>query len=136
MRKHRIRTAEQVVVAYAEAVAEVRRMTNKIGSCQCIRVKGWEVRCAEYWREHDSDPYAHFSEPSPDSCLYDLFHASTGPEGEVHPATRRDLHAAMCSPCSEAYEYIQTRKTAKLAVGAAKRACEAVGKRIKAQVAQ
>lgn len=128
------RTPEEVCIAYAEAVAEVRRLTAKIGTCECLRVKGWHDRCEEYWRIYGDSPEADvFREENPATCLFDYFHAPVGPEGDVHPATAKELMANLCSPCSEAYEYIQTRKSARQAVGAAKRAVEAIGKRLKVE---
>lgn len=131
---HKLRTPEQVCIAYAEAVAEVRRLTSKIGICECIRSVRWNAEVEEYWRDREDSvslPAAPYGE-APTTCLHDYFHAPVGPEGDIHPNTARELMANLCSPCSEAYEYIQTRKKARQAAGAAKRAVEAVGKRLKA----
>lgn len=123
------RTAQDVCIAYADAVAEVRRLTRKIGTCDCIRVAAWNKLWAD-WTEDQNLP----CEPQPSTCLYVLWNLPQGPEGEVHPQRIEEAHAEMCGPCSEAYEYIQARKLARRAVGAAKRSVEAMGKRLKVVV--
>ena len=127
------RTAEDVCIAYAKAVAEVRRLTSKIGTCKCVRTQAYDKEFGA-WCELDNFDIA--IPEDPDTCLYYLWHLPVGPEGETHPQLVKEAHAAMCSPCSEAYEYVQTRKKVRQQVGAAKRGVEAVGKRLIAEVGQ
>lgn len=124
----RLRTPEEVCVEYAEAVADVRRLTKKIGTCECLRSAEWNKKW-ERWSYAMVDN-AMPVDPQPTTCLYDLWHLPQGPEGEVSDEYVREAMAEMCSPCSEAYEYIQTRKKARSRVGAAKRSVEAIGKRV------
>lgn len=128
------KSPEDACVEYAIAVAEVRRLTRKIGDAQCIHLKGWSAGF-DNLEESDWDALAAYP-PSPETCLHKRFNMPTGPEGEIHHTTVAAIHAAMCSGCSEAFEYVQTRRTARRRVGGAKRSVEAVGKRLNAEVSR
>src|ERR1700744_4949970 len=119
----RLRTPEQVCIEYAESVAEVRRLTKKIGTCECLRSVEWNGKWEKWCEAGEKGDCPVGMQPT--TCLYDLWHLPQGPEGEVSDEYVKEAMAAMCSPCSEAYEYIQTRKKARARVGAAKRSVEA-----------
>ena len=124
----RLRTPEEVCIEYAAAHAEVRRLTTKIGTCTCRRVIAWNEEYATI-EDEDFQAFASIGQ-QPTTCLYDLWHLPQGPEGEVSSHDLAEARSAMCDYCSEAYEYIQTRKRARQRFGAAKRAVGTIGKRL------
>lgn len=119
---HKLRTAEQVCIAYAEAVAEVRRLTNIIRPSECTTMASAEFRAG--W-PGPSTPV----EP----CISRLFSLkpTPGEDNDYYRNEADEIESEMCERCTESLKACRERKDARKVLGAAKRAVEAVGKRLK-----
>lgn len=109
------RTAEDVCVEYAIAVAAVREQTRIMAA----------HRCTEGSRKN-------FNETGETECLDDFFAAPKGPDGEF--PRYREFHDRMCDNCKRRLQALDDRRQARIRLGAAKRAVEAVGKRLNGEV--
>lgn len=119
---HKLRTPEQVCIAYAEAVAEVRRLTDIIRPSECTTMASSEL-CAGW--PGPSTPI--------DPCIVTLFNIKR--DGETEESYQESIAEAddnLCDRCRESLNAVEDRKEFRRRLGAAKRAVEAVGKRLKA----
>jgi hypothetical protein len=112
------RTAEEVCIAYAQAVAEVRRFAGEMKKYPCEVVFDWCESSQET--------------PNPEDCLDEYFRVETYQAGDDRPTERRAIAIdEVCPNCQERLRTINDRKDARKRLGAAKRAVEAVGKRLR-----
>lgn len=121
---HKLRSAENVCVRYADTVAEVRRLTKIICPGECARMVAYESRPAGHW---DSAPV--------DPCISELFSLkrSDFPDENEYQGASDDIECEMCERCAESLRAVRVRKVARTYLGAAKRAVETVGKRLRKQ---
>lgn len=111
------RTAEEVCIEYALAVAEVRFQT-------CLLR---DHRCTEGSRKN-------FNETGERECLDRHFEIEIYDSGHGNPKERPGLAAVeMCDNCQTRLQAIRDRKDVRKRLGAAKRAVEAIGKRLEAE---
>lgn len=109
------RSAEDVCIEYAISVGENRRITKAIGMCICHRI---------------TDE----THPGKGICLKELWDMVPDRRGEGNcwPEDVEEAIAALCMACAEARRLVGDRKVVRKRLGAAKRAVEAVGKRVAA----
>lgn len=107
------RSANDVCIEYAIAVAEVRRLTKALGTSICKRVI-------------DED----FSREG--TCLKNLWEMvpERNGEGNCSHEDFAEAVAELCTACAEARRLIDERRDARKRLGAAKRSVEAIGKRV------
>jgi hypothetical protein len=120
------RTPEEVCTAYAKAVAEVRRLTNIISPGECTKMASSEFQAG--W-PGPSTPI----EP----CISQLFSLkpSPGEDNDYYREEADEIESEMCDRCVESLKAVRERKEARKFLGAAKRAVEAIGKRLNSEVA-
>lgn len=124
------RSPEDVCVQYAVAVAAVRQLTKVIGD----RLNQCEIAaqaCGELDAAVQSRPsiQAMLKPPDMEDCLTKHWQIAIGPA----PNYREEPYLAyvdMCDACQLRCDRIAERKIARKRLGAAKRAVEAVGKRV------
>lgn len=108
------RTAEEVCIEYALAVAEVRFQTCLIR----------DHRCTEGSRNN-------FNETGEEECLDQYFSLEVvdAGNGNIREQPRRAAKD-MCDNCQTRLQAVRDRKDSRKRLGAAKRAAESVGKRL------
>lgn len=107
------RTAEEVCIAYAQAAQVVRELTKKIAPTECAFLAAndaYTVPCI--------------------SQLFSVTHEADGYGGDLYEGKCEDIEAEMCDRCLESLKAVRDRKKARIRLGAAKRAVEAIGKRL------
>lgn len=118
------RTPEEVCIAYAKAVAEVRRLTKIISPTECTEMASSEFQAG--W-PGPSTPI----EP----CISRLFSLkpTPGEDNDYYREQSGEIESEMCTRCVESLKAVRERKDARKTLGAAKRAVEAIGKRLSAE---
>lgn len=124
------RTAEEVCVEYAIAVAEVRQLTkvirDRLNQCEIAAQAIGEFDAAVQSRPSIQ---AMLKPPDMEDCLTKHWQIATGPP----PIYREEPYLAyvdMCDACKLRCDRIGERRGARKRLGAAKRSVEAVGKRL------
>jgi len=117
---YRLRTPEQVCIAYADAVAEVRRLTAIIKPGECT-----EMASSEWVHGNMTTPI--------DPCISQLFSIKREDYDEIgYQEASFEIEEEMCDRCKESLEAVRERKVSRRKLSYAKRAVEAVGRRLKA----
>lgn len=121
------RTAEEVCIAYARAAQVIRELTAKI--------KPWE--CTKYVQGGVNIYKLGATEPI-DVCLQRLFEKrdEENESRDDYENAQEEIEADMCARCLESLRAVRDRKKARVLLGAAKRAVEAIGKRLEADHAR
>lgn len=119
------RTAEDVCIEYAIAAGVVRSITDKIKPWECTKYVQGGVNLD--WKPGRTEPV--------DPCLQQLF-AKRDPDErqDVYDEAQQEIEDEMCDRCRESLQAVRDRKVARKRLGAAKRAVDAVGKRLGAAV--
>lgn len=120
------RTPEEVCIAYAAAAKAVRDITKRISPCECIPVVAHD---AQPWNGQNEDVRPCISQ------LFSVTHEADGYGGDLYEGKCEDIEAEMCDRCLESLKAVRDRKKARIRLGAAKRAVEAIGKRLSAEAA-
>lgn len=121
------RTAEEVCIAYARIAAEIRALSAKIVPSECTKMA-------------TSESHPSWTGPSTPivACLNQLFsvtHEADGYGGDLYQGKSEEVESEMCERCLESLKAVRDRKEARKRLGAAKRAVEAIGKRLSAEAA-
>lgn len=121
---HKLRNPEQVCIAYAEASESVRIFTRTLNGNRCEGESKGEIGMSGY------------REGAEESCLSKHWSIVVVNAGHGNPKEEPGMaYEDMCDACKTRLQAFNDRRQARKVLGAAKRAVEAVGKRLKAVTA-